>query len=99
MLDLDRTRYRVPADLQRWVQLRDQLCSFPGCGRLATECDLDHTIAWVDGGTTSADNLAPLCRSHHRLKHNSRWKMKRTTKGLVWTSPTGAIRTADPPPF
>jgi hypothetical protein len=99
VLDIDRTSYRPPADLKRWVQVRGKICEFPGCGRLADDCDLDHTLAWADGGKTSADNLALLCRNHHRLKHNSKWAVERTNAGLQWTSPTGAIRTADPPPF
>ncbi|WP_205708798.1 HNH endonuclease, partial [Kineococcus siccus] len=31
------------------------------------DCDLDHVIAWPEGAST-ADNLQPLCRSHHRFK-------------------------------
>jgi hypothetical protein len=99
VLDIDRTSYRPPADLKRWVQVRGKICEFPGCGRLADDCDLDHTLAWADGGKTSAANLALLCRDHHRLKHNSKWSVERTGQGLQWTSPTGAVRTADPPPF
>ena len=100
MLDVDRTTYRVPADLKRWLAVRDHHCTFPGCGRRARDCDLDHTTAWADGGTTSAANLAHLCRHHHRLKHNSKWCVEQTAEdGVQWMSPTGAIRTADPPPF
>lgn len=99
VLDVDRTSYRVPADLKRWLAVRDGGCTFPGCGRTTRGCDLDHTTAWEDGGMTSATNLAHLCRHHHRLKHNSSWKMKQTPHGVEWTSPTGAIRAGDPPPF
>lgn len=100
VLDLDRTTYRVPADLKRWVQLRDAQCAFIGCGRAATDCDLDHTVAWADTGPTADTNLAPLCRNHHRLKHETRWEMSRDAASrITWTSPTGATRGADPPPF
>lgn len=100
VLDLDRRSYRVPADLRRWLALRDGGCTFPGCGRRPGACDLDHTIAWADGGETSAANLAHLCRHHHRLKHESRWRVERPDDGPPrWTSPTGAHRRADPPPF
>ncbi len=50
VLDLDRTAYRVPADLTNWVQRRDQMTQ--------------------DAAT-----------------------------GITWTSPTGATRGADSPPF
>jgi hypothetical protein len=99
MLDVDRSTYRVPADLKRWLGVRDGGCTFPGCGRSTRNCDIDHTTDWAKGGTTSADNLAHLCRHHHRLKHNTRWKVQQTDEGVQWTSPTGLVRAADPPPF
>lgn len=100
ILDVDRTSYRPPADLKRWLALRDGTCRFFGCGRSAKLCDLDHTRQWATGGTTSAGNLAHLSRRHHTLKGESRWKVEQDAGGiLTWTSPTGAIRTTDPPPF
>lgn len=99
VLDVDRTTYRVPADLKRWLAIRDGGCTFPGCGRRASGCDLDHTLPWEHGGTTAAANLAHLCRHHHRLKHNSGWSIQQTDHGITWTSPTGLVRNADPPPF
>jgi hypothetical protein len=100
ILDVDRTTYRPPADLKRWLALRDGTCRFFGCGRSARHCDLDHTQRWADGGTTSAANLAHLSKRHHTLKDESRWKVEQHPGGiLTWTSPTGAIRTTDPPPF
>jgi hypothetical protein len=99
VLDLDRTSYRVPSDLKKWLAVRDGGCAFPGCGRSTRDCDLDHTTAWEDGGTTAAGNLSHLCRHHHRLKHNSLWQVRQTSDGIEWTSPTGSTRNADPPPF
>lgn len=100
VLDLDRTTYRPPADLARLLALRDATCTFPGCGRRAAGCDLDHLVAWADGGVTSAANLGHLSRRHHTLKHRSRWSVARALDGrTTWTSPTGATRTSDPPPF
>lgn len=104
VLDVDRTTYRVPADLKRWLRVRDKTCVFVGCGRRASACDLDHTIAYADGGTTSACNLACLCERHHRMKHLSKWTMSQDAEGVMWTSPTGRVhpprpRSGDPPPF
>lgn len=99
MLDVDRKRYRPPADLARFVRIRDGHCGFPGCGRRAKECDLDHTTPWAADGTTSVGNLAPLCRNHHRVKHNSEWKVDNRAGLLHWTSPTGHPSAVDPPPF
>ncbi|MCU1439527.1 MAG: hypothetical protein JWP85_524 [Rhodoglobus sp.] len=99
VLDVDRSTYRVPADLKRWLGVRDGGCTFPGCGRSTRNCDIDHTTDWAKGGTTSAGNLAHLCRHHHRIKHNTRWKVEQTGDGLRWTSPTGLVTAPDPPPF
>ena len=100
VLDVDRTVYRPPADLRRWLRLRDGTCRFSGCGRAAKNCDIDHTTDWSKGGRTSADNLAHLSRRHHTLKHRSRWTVEPGQGGiLTWTSPTGHVSTSDPPPF
>jgi hypothetical protein len=75
VLSVGKDSYRVPADLKNWLRLRDSTCRFPGCSRAAAHCDLDHTDDWALGGETRHDNLAHLCRSHHRLKHNSGWRV------------------------
>ncbi|MDO5617482.1 HNH endonuclease signature motif containing protein [Kocuria sp.] len=66
-----RQSYKVPAGLRRQLQIRDATCRFPGCRRAAERCDVDHALAWEDGGTTDAENLAHLCRAHHLLKHQN----------------------------
>jgi len=95
ILDVGRESYVVPADLRRHLVVRDATCRFPGCGRRATACDVDHLVAYADGGTTSTDNLIHLCRHHHRLKHETSWRpsTSRDPDGppgsVTWTSPTG----------
>ncbi|MGH3444588.1 MAG: HNH endonuclease signature motif containing protein, partial [Nocardioidaceae bacterium] len=55
---------------------------------------------------TSTENLAPLCRRHHRIKTFGRWSYLMIEPGTyLWTSPHGqhylrdhtGTRTADPP--
>lgn len=104
LLDIDRTVYRPPADLKRWLGIVDRTCRFPGCGRPARNSDLDHIVDRQFGGPTCAANLCHLCRHHHRLKHVTLWKLSSTREApgrrrIDWTSPTGHRRTADPPPF
>lgn len=89
-LSYGRTANRVPADLAGYLRVRDGGCRFPGCSRQATGCDLDHTIDWATAGTTRHDNLAHLCRKHHRLKHHTGWRMTQQPDGNIrWTSPAG----------
>lgn len=75
VLSVGRRRYAVPADLRTALAVRDVTCRFPGCARRAARCDVDHSTAWAAGGETAADNLAHLCRKHHRLKHLGRWRV------------------------
>lgn len=96
-LSYSRTTYRVPADLTRYLQTRDGTCRFPGCPRPATTCDLDHTTPYTPNGHTNHDNLAHLCRNHHRLKHHTHWQMTQHPNGTIhWTSPTGRHHTTHP---
>jgi hypothetical protein len=100
-LSYGRTSYRVPADLAGYLAVRDGRCRFPGCGRRARSADLDHTVDWAHGGSTSHENLAHLCRKHHRLKHRTRWRMTQEPGGVIrWTSPAGhVLRTYPERPF
>ncbi|MFB9956338.1 HNH endonuclease signature motif containing protein [Cellulomonas denverensis] len=89
VLDVGRTRYRPPKELADHVIARDRTCARPGCTVPATHCDLDHTIPYGDGGTTSAGNLAPLCRRDHLLRTHAGHRIEQTTAGqIVWTSLT-----------
>jgi hypothetical protein len=97
VLSVSRDRYRIPADLRRAVQLRDVTCRFPGCTRRAGRCDVDHSLAWADGGATEACNLACLCRKHHRLKHEMAWQISQEPGGvLVWRSALGRRYRTEP---
>jgi hypothetical protein len=90
LIDYGRTTYRPPAALRDYVIARDRTCRFPGCNRRADGCEVDHVISWADGGSTSKDNLAPLCRRDHHCKHDTRWNAQRLPDGtLDWTDPTG----------
>jgi 5-methylcytosine-specific restriction endonuclease McrA len=94
-----------PAAMREQVVLRDSHCVFPSCRRDSRSCDLDHITEYVlpdDGGPpgqTRPDNLAPLCRTHHRAKTHSAWHYKRLDDGsYTWTSPTGHQYDVDPTP-
>lgn len=88
VLAVDRGTYRVPRDLRRWVQALHPTCTFAGCGRRTRDCDLDHIEPHGRGGPTSAANLAPLCRHHHRVRHRTLWRRDTTPDPID----------ADPPP-
>jgi len=101
VLSVGRRKYRISADLRAWLRVRDGTCRFPGCGRSAGSCDLDHTVDWHYGGATAWHNLAHLCPKHHRLKHVGGWSVTQTNAGpdageLTWTAPSGRSYTTAP---
>lgn len=79
-------RYAPSDALRRFCQGRDGSCVFPGCEVPAERTDLDHIIPFdhddpARGGRTTGDDLADLCRHHHRLKTEGLW--------VYWRNPDG----------
>ncbi|RYC02025.1 HNH endonuclease signature motif containing protein [Nocardioides ganghwensis] len=91
--------YDLPDRIREQIILRDRTCVFPSCTRPARGCDIDHITAYdhdadAEGrpqpGPTRSDNLACLCRFHHRLKTHSPWNYRMVEPGVFeWTSPHG----------
>jgi hypothetical protein len=97
VLDVDRRSYRPPADLKRWLEVRDGTCRFPGCNRRAAGCEVDHTVDWQHEGRTGFDNLAHLCTLHHHLKHETSWSVRHLPDGVLeWRSPAGRMHVTHP---
>jgi HNH endonuclease len=90
------TRRRPPAPMAASIRASINRCVFPRCWRPARDCDLDHQQRVVDGGETTADNLHPLCRRHHRAKDEGGWRYEVLDKGVYqWTSPLGQVVVED----
>jgi hypothetical protein len=73
-LHVGRKTRTIPPAVRRALEARDQGCCFPGCGSRFAEGH--HVKHWADGGETKLDNLVLLCRYHHRLVHEDRWKVE-----------------------
>lgn len=72
--------------IQRIAMLaRDGGCVHPGCDAPISWCDAHHVVPWSRGGTTTIDNLAPLCRNHHRMVDDT-WDKAHVEmfNGLPW---------------
>lgn len=94
VIDLNQTArtraYQVPDRMKRQVELTTPTCAHPWCNHPATGCDKDHVTPYDSGGETSTDNLAPLCRRHHRLKTMTAWTYQILAPATyLWTSPHG----------
>jgi Domain of unknown function (DUF222) len=90
-------RYIPSAKLADFVRSRDLTCRAPGCDRPAADCDLDHTVAYHNGGWTHASNLKVLCRKHHLLKTFGGWRDKQLPDGtVIWLLPDGRTYVTTP---
>jgi hypothetical protein len=96
-LGMDRKVYAPPADLARWVRLRDGRSRFPGSHRPAHLADLDHAREWQHGGATDAANLVTLDRSSHLLKSAGLFEEEVLDTGAVGWDDTWGHRFEDPP--
>ncbi|WP_241471899.1 HNH endonuclease signature motif containing protein [Mycolicibacterium neoaurum] len=90
-------RYRPSAKLAAYVRMTAMTCCFPGCGKPAQHCDLDHLTPWP-AGATHPGNLRPLCREHHLLKTmKTGWTPKAHPDGTTtWSAPNGHTYTTKP---
>jgi hypothetical protein len=53
-------------------------CMFPGCDRGTDYGEAHHIDEWVaDHGKTNVADGILLCRHHHMLLHNNKWKITR----------------------
>ncbi len=69
ILDLGRTVRFASHDQYTALVARDGGCRWPGCHIPAAWCDIDHLVAFEQGGATDLENLAMWCRHHHIRKH------------------------------
>jgi Domain of unknown function (DUF222) len=89
--------YRPPPRLREYVTARDLTCRNPTCRQPAWRADLDHTVAYDQGGRTCACNLGGGCRRHHQLKQHPRWKLDQHNPGeFTWTTPAGRTYIVSP---
>ena len=57
----------IPAHVRTALVARDPVCVVPGC-HTRDGLEIDHIVAFAEGGATCLANLCRLCRWHHYLK-------------------------------
>jgi hypothetical protein len=94
-LEVGRASRVITAAQRAALAVRDHGCVIPGCDRPLAWCEGHHLVHWLDGGNTDLDNLALLCRAHHRAVHEGGWRLGRDPDGqLTATPPDRRPRTA-----
>jgi hypothetical protein len=88
------TQRRPTRPQQRRIEAAYPTCVWPGCRMPSVDCDIDHRRPHAEGGCTHDHNLAPICRHHHRIRHQAGWHYQRLDNGdHQWTSPLGRTYT------
>jgi hypothetical protein len=91
------TRYKPDTRMRELVDLINVTCRFPGCTRVARDCDADHNVPFPQG-ETSITNLVPHCAPHHKVKHKTTWQfITRADRTMISISPSGHTRQHEPP--
>lgn len=75
-------RHRIATPAQRRAaKLAFPTCDQPGCDTRSDHCEIDHVLAWIDGGRTDIDNLRPRCKGHNLWKEWARRQRRRRRTG------------------
>lgn len=93
VLDQGRGQRLFTAVQRRALTTRDKGCAFPGCDIPPAWCEAHHIIWWKrDDGPTDVANGVLLCRRHHTLIHQDRWRIRREPGGArPWFIPPSHI--------
>ena len=88
VLESTPTKYYIRAALKRMVEARHPDCSVPWCAVPARVCEKDHIEPFnhkdpENGGLTVMENLHPLCKRHHQLKTQKRFRVDRMDDGSL----------------
>ncbi|HKP58094.1 MAG TPA: DUF222 domain-containing protein [Polyangiales bacterium] len=95
-LKLGRKSRTVSTALRRALMARDRGCRFPGCTNQRF-LDAHHIKHWLNGGLTDLDNIALLCRLHHRFLHEYGYSMARIDGALEFRRADGRLVPVVPP--
>jgi hypothetical protein len=77
----------VPAAVDRALRERDKKCCVPGCD-VTEALERDHRIVpFIDGGPTSLENLALLCRWHHYQRTYCGFRLGGDPELWIWSGP------------
>lgn len=90
-LDVGRAKRLVDRGPRRAVIHRDRHCTFPGCDRPPSWCDVHHVRPWWLGGGTSLSNSALLCRRHHTVVHRDGLVAAVGAAGVTWDLTPGRL--------
>lgn len=79
---------RIFTEQQRLALIaRDSGCTFVGCDAPPAWCEVHHLVDYADGGATSLDNAALVCRHDHRHRIGQGWRAELINGRVGWIPP------------
>jgi hypothetical protein len=81
VIDMGRAERTIKGPRRRALIARDKHCRWPGCERPASYCDGHHLRHWIRGGGGELENQILLCRRHHWMVHEGKWRLVQTDDG------------------
>ncbi|WP_435769409.1 HNH endonuclease signature motif containing protein [Nocardioides sp. SYSU DS0651] len=88
--------YEIPARHRTAVRILAPADIFPFAANTTRATEIDHTIAWSDGGPSAIGNYGPMTRRHHRIKTHDTWDVKQPYPGIyLWRDPHGGYFLVD----
>jgi hypothetical protein len=79
---------QVTAHQRSALEARGYRCEVPGC-EVSWGLEIDHTTEWARSRTTTLDQLAWLCRHHHRQRTHQGARLAGDVGQRTWIPPAG----------
>jgi len=76
-MDVGRDQRLHTAKQRQAIITRDGGCIVGGCDRPPSRTEIHHIIPWLEHGGTSVEDGVCLCRYHHMMVHNNKWRITR----------------------
>jgi len=81
------TKRTIPTSVRIALHQRDPSCVVPGCDAVLG-LEIDHWLTdYSDGGPTSLDNLARVCKVHHDMHTHKGWRLSGGPGEWRWVGP------------
>ncbi|MBB5511411.1 hypothetical protein HD598_000098 [Neomicrococcus aestuarii] len=87
VLDVGAPQRLFTTEQRKILYARDLGCSAPGCTVPADGCEAHHVQEWSKGGPTTIENGALVCHFHHKLVHDTPWKIDMSRAVPYWVPP------------
>ena len=96
VLDVGAPQRLFTQEQRKILYARDLGCTAPGCMVPADGCEAHHVHEWSRGGPTTIDNGALVCHYHHKLVHETGWRIDISDGVPYWIPPKSVDITQTP---